>query len=306
MWKSEMNRSNSATMIALGSCVACVLAVFVPGCNEFGGGAIVVPEVVILPAELGSSDVVDAADDGSSGSGTTSTVSGGVGLFKGKVVLTGTLPSLPLNLLHAKGAAVKDAIACSKEDVPDERLVVNTGNGNGVQNVFIYLARSPKGVKLDPLPTEPLTYDQISCRYEPHCLVVATGQPVKVLSDDEVPHNVHSYPLNSNPVNQVVSPKEREGKLQLLYGRSEKVPLAVKCDYHTWMIGYHLPVDHPFAVVSDENGEFEIPNLPAGDYEFVVWHESVGYVHRKFPVTVTSGEPKMHTVDFPADKLELQ
>ena len=31
-------------------------------------------------------------------------------------------------------------------------------------------------------------------------------------------------------------------------------------------------------------------DLPAGDHELVVWQERVGYINRKFKVTVTGGK----------------
>ena len=277
------------------------------GCAEYGGGAGVVPDVVVIPADLssdaGSGGSGTAVENGTGGSGET-VEPGGVGSFKGKVVLTGNLPSLPLPLIHGKGAPVKDAASCSKEDVPDESLVVSTDGSNGVANVFVYLARKPKGVSLPPVPDAEIVYDQISCKFVPHCVSVTTGQKISVVNADGVPHNAHSYPSKQTGINGVVNPNDRVG-IELIYQRAETVPLKVACDFHTWMVGYHLPLDHPFHAVTDANGDFEIPGLPAGEYEFVVWHENVGYVHRKFPVTVKGGDPEIETVDFPADKLSL-
>lgn len=288
---------------------AVLLSLLVPiviGCGEFGGGALVVPEVVVLPADSTGTETGSSGGDTSTGGGTEPVSSGGVGTLSGKVVLTGSLPDLPLPLIHGKGAAVKDAVSCSREAVPDERLIVNKDNGNGVANVFVYLAKKPKGASGVTLPSDPVVYDQNTCRFTPHCLVVATGQPVKILNNDEVPHNANVTPLRNDQVNQVISPKEREGKLQITYTKAEKIPFAVKCDYHTWMIGYHLPIDHPYAALTDENGEFEIPNLPAGKYEFVVWHEAAGYVHRKFKVEVAGGDaPTSTTIDFDSGLLNL-
>lgn len=287
---------------------ALILCAVLAGCAEeleVGGGAMLTPEVVTLPAEIGAEPDTSGTDTSTSATADTSSGAdaGGVGSFTGKVVLTGNAPSLPLPLLHSKGAAVKDAAACSAEDVPDERLIV--GADNGVANVFVYLARAPKGVDIPDAPAEPIMFDQKSCRFIPHCVFVPTGQPVAILNADSVPHNAHTYPVKNPSINQVVAANEREGKLQVVYNRAETVPLSVKCDYHTWMVAYHLPLDHPFAAVTDENGEFEIPNLPAGEYEFVVWHEAAGYVHRKFKAKVTGGEPQPQVVEFDAGKLSL-
>lgn len=280
------------------------LCLAVTGCEDFGGGAVLVPEVVFLPPDLNAASDDAAVEETSSASESTEAASaGGTGTFKGRVVLSGSGPKLPLAPLIAKGADVKDKESCSIEAVPNERLEVSADNG--VRNVFVYLKSAPKGVAAPPLPNERLIFDQKVCRFVPHCMVVATGQPVAVLNDDKAPHNTHTYPVKNDPVNQVVSGGEREGKLEIVYTRAEAVPLQVKCDYHTWMVAYHLPLDHPFAAVTDENGNFEIPNLPAGTHEFIVWHEAAGYVERKLEVKVQAGEGPEQIINFPADKVTL-
>jgi hypothetical protein len=42
------------------------------------------------------------------------------------------------------------------------------------------------------------------------------------------------------------------------------------------MRGWLLIVDHPYAAVTDEDGRFEIPQLPAGEHRFRLWHERPG------------------------------
>ena len=66
--------------------------------------------------------------------------------------------------------------------------------------------------------------------------------------------------------------------------------MPVKCDLHPHMRAYWLILDHPFAAITDAKGRFEIKGLPAGNHEFRVWHERVGYVDRKFKVTITDGK----------------
>ena len=50
------------------------------------------------------------------------------------------------------------------------------------------------------------------------------------------------------------------------------------------MLAYWLVLDHPYFAVTDENGNFEIKNAPAGTQKVVVWQEAAGYV------TAASGE----------------
>ena len=279
---------------------------FVSGCDDsgLGGGASQETSVVVLPADLltdaeGDTDEVEPDSDG----GGAEAAGSGPGIFSGRVVLTGTVPTLAP--IHAKGADIKDADVCSAADMPNEKLV--TGADNGVANVFIYMQKAPKGTAPPTPLDEAVIFDQKNCRFLPHCLVVPTGQLVKVLSDDTVGHNTHSYPSRNGAVNQTVEPGDREGKLQFTYKSSEREPLRVVCDFHSWMIAWHLPVDHPFAALTDADGNFEIKDLPSGDHVFTVWHEAAKgkFVNRKLKVTVQPGQTTTQEIEYAASQLEL-
>jgi hypothetical protein len=290
---SDMNKTLSILSIAI--------LVAVTGCSDvpdFGGGASIVPDVTFVPA---TSEIPTSTDEISVAE--TSSAGGGAGVFTGKVVLTGS--ATPLAPLISKGSDVKDKEVCAAVDTPDERLVL--GSGNVVKGVFIYLSKAPKGGKSLEAPEEPFLFDQKNCRFFPHCVVIPCGQTVKVLSDDPIAHNTHTYPAKNPAVNSGVAPGDREGKLTYVFKKAESIPLAVSCDYHSWMKAYQLPVDHPYAAVTDENGMFTISDLPAGKHSFVVWHEAAdgGFVERKFAVEIKSGETTEMQIDYPADRLKL-
>ena len=42
------------------------------------------------------------------------------------------------------------------------------------------------------------------------------------------------------------------------------------------MTAHFWVMDHPFFAVTDAEGKFEIPGLPAGEYTVVAWHEVLG------------------------------
>jgi len=264
------------------------------GCGRVGGGATVVPDVTFIPvggeeAEVSVGDVAETAT--------------AFGTLTGRVVLTGTAPTLPL--IVQKGAEIKDKEVCAAVDVPDERLVVS-GDG-GVANAFVYLAKAPKGGKPLTADPEPFLFDQKNCRFYPHSVVFQVDRVVRVLSNDTVAHNTHTYPDRNQSVNSGVAPMDRDGTLEIVYRKSEVVPLAVKCDYHAWMSAWHLPLDHPYASVTDENGKFTIPDLPVGEHSFIVWHEAANgkFVQRKLAVEIKAGEETDLKVDYPVDLLKL-
>ena len=70
------------------------------------------------------------------------------------------------------------------------------------------------------------------------------------------------------------------------FDRPERLPVVLTDDFHPSRLGYVLPLDHPYAAVTDEAGRFEIPQLPPGEYELNIWHERVGYLERNLQVTV--------------------
>jgi hypothetical protein len=61
--------------------------------------------------------------------------------------------------------------------------------------------------------------------------------------------------------------------------------LKLACDTHAWMRGYIYVFDHPFFAVTDERGEFSIPDLPPGRYVVRAWHEEAGILTREIAVS---------------------
>jgi hypothetical protein len=56
------------------------------------------------------------------------------------------------------------------------------------------------------------------------------------------------------------------------------------------MTAWWMVVDHPYAAVTNDKGEFEIGELPDGTHAFRVWHEKSGYLEKKLEVTVKGGK----------------
>jgi len=50
--------------------------------------------------------------------------------------------------------------------------------------------------------------------------------------------------------------------------------VALRCNAgHVWMNGEMIVARHPYYTVTDQNGNFELTKVPAGEYEIVAWHE---------------------------------
>ena len=223
---------------------------------------------------------------------------GDPGTLTGKITIQGSFQ--PLAPLVAKGTSAKDAEFCAAQmDIPNEKLVVNDG---GVANVVIFMDKAPKAFsKLKPAEAH-VVFDQKNCTFSPHVLLVRTGQPIHVWNSDGAAHNTHTYPKKNTGSSSTVKPGDQTDKNQLLYKKAESQPLAVGCDFHAWMKGYHFPVDHPFAVVSSADGSFELKDIPPGKYRFKVWHEGK-FLSRRENVEITSGGTATLNLSYTAEQL---
>lgn len=220
----------------------------------------------------------------------------GTGTLVGTVKLSGDAPSL--EALVAEGAAVKDPTICAVVAVPSEAIVV--GEAGGLANVFVYLPRAPKGAEAGE-PRE-VVIDQKGCRFFPHASVSATSDTVRVISSDDCAHNVHVVPVQNAEVNSLMQPKDQTG-LALDFTKAEILPVKIKCDIHSWMSHYHLPLDHPFAAVTDESGSFRIEGLPVGKHQFRLWHESAdgGYLEKRYEVEIEKDQETKVELEYAAD-----
>ena len=226
----------------------------------------------------------------------------GYGTLQGTIKFDGAVPKLP-PVVKKADASARDAAVCAAADVPDESLVVNPDN-KGIQNVFVYLKKAPAihpDLKKSAKPE--VTFDQKGCRFLPHVLIVRTDQTIQVLSDDPIAHNTRVNPLNNDPVNVVIKANDRKGA-PFKPKKAESLPIQVKCDFHNWMTAYWLVLDHPYAAVTDKDGKFTIEKLPAGDHQFVIWQEQVGYLNRAYKTTITADKTTEADLKFGADKFK--
>jgi hypothetical protein len=198
---------------------------------------------------------------------------GAWGSIKGVVVLNGDLPT-PVEL-----AVNKDQPHClSKGKLFSDELVVNKDN-KGVAHVFAWLAPlDPKGTieinpKLKAVPTTPAVIDQPCCMFEPHALIVREGQELIIKNSSPVAHNA----------NLLVDPRVNEGKNILLPAggeqaikglKQQRLAVSLKCDIHPWMQAKVFVFNHPYAALTDANGNFEIKDAPVGKYKLMLWHDT--------------------------------
>jgi plastocyanin len=139
----------------------------------------------------------------------------------------------------------------------------------GLANTFVSLKGTFPEV---PPSAEPVTIIQRNCVYVPRVVAAQVGQTLRVINQDTTVHNVHSLSLK-NPFN-ITQP--RSGEVFNYVLKEPDVMLRLKCDVHSWMLGYVGVVAHPYFAVSGDDGTFTIANVPPGRQTVTTWHERFG------------------------------
>ncbi len=142
-----------------------------------------------------------------------------------------------------------------------------------LQNVLVRIVSGHEGTDFGPAPTTEVVFDQKGCIYNPRVAAARVGQPVTFVNSDPIFHNVRSVTAVNEKFN-VAMPKKNQRETKV-FTRPELF-LQAKCSVHPWMGAYVAVLDHPFFAVSNPNGEFTLPKLPAGRYTVEAWHEVFG------------------------------
>ncbi len=173
------------------------------------------------------------------------------GRISGSVKWQGALPHLIASEIN-RDPQICDPQGQKRRDL--ERLLV-APNG-GVANTVVFLRNITRGKAMD-LPAARRFLNQKSCRYEPHFLLVPLQASLTVKNRDPLLHTVQM----SGNAQEISRPMIREGNVDL------------RCNVHPWMNGEMLVARHPYYAVTDQDGNFELTQVPPGDYEIVAWHE---------------------------------
>jgi hypothetical protein len=174
------------------------------------------------------------------------------------------------------------------DTLPAEKYLIN-GNKE-IKNVVVYLDGIKKG---KAIPKEKALIDNVMCAFVPHVSVGFQGNEVDIKNSDPVFHNVHSYIKGKTTYNlglpdqgsMVTKKMKRAGIME------------VKCDSHPWMLGHVFISKHPYAVITNDKGDFSISDIPAGSYEVKAWHEGFGEISLG-KVDVAAGKTAKVTAKF--------
>jgi plastocyanin len=224
--------------------------------------------------------------------------------IKGQVVFPKNKPIPKREALN-----VNQAACLAKGPILDESVIVNPTN-RGVKNVVVYLRpddTDPKAkfaanqIHPDDAKRKPaqVVIDQPCCMFVDRVTCARVGDTLVVKNSAAIVHNFFWSSTNNGECNANIP---AGGKHLFDKPLVAEGPIQYKCTIHGWMTGYVRIFDHPYYAVTDEDGNFEIKNAPAGKFRIVYWHENGlrGGKEGRFgePITITGPTLEMKPTDF--------
>ena len=169
----------------------------------------------------------------------------------------------------------KDSAICGTDD--RARQAVRVAAGGELADCVIQVKGVKQGKAWSPLQDEAKVF-QFNCSFQPYVQVVRKGAMLHVINLDTILHNIHAYEIVGRARRTLFNFSQPKA------GEEDRVPMKLRrgnlvsldCNVHNWMAGWIYTAETPYLTVTEEDGTFEIADVPAGTYEFSIWHPVLG------------------------------
>jgi hypothetical protein len=168
----------------------------------------------------------------------------------------------------------KDNHICGEGHAAHDAIIVD-GNG-GLANAVVALKGIAAGRAWPRNLVPGITQEK--CAFHPYVQVAAKDAELTIHNKDPLLHNIHAYELIGRArrtlfnIAQPQAGQIDKHKLELRRGNI----VEIDCDAHNWMSAWVFISEHPYAVVTDQAGRFELTGIPPGAYELSAWHPVLG------------------------------
>ncbi|MEP6958797.1 MAG: carboxypeptidase-like regulatory domain-containing protein [Nitrospirota bacterium] len=212
------------------------------------------------------------------------------GTIAGTVRLEGT-PPMPkgYNL-----TTLPDPIYCGRiSDGRGWRLLqpFMTGPDGAFRAVVVFLESIERGKAFPDAP--PPKIEAKDCRFLPFVNLVRDQQDLVVSNMDPAMHDIQAYEtshLGPRVLFNVPLPistrypheaglgthvqKHYEGTpiTQTVRMTKGRRVFSMQCGFHAYMESWGLVQSHPYYAVTDQDGRFQLPDVPPGTYRVKIWH----------------------------------
>jgi hypothetical protein len=234
------------------------------------------------------------------------------GRIDGTVALVGPVPK-------PKGynlTTLPDPIYCGRiSDGKGWRLLqpFQMGFGNVFRGVVVYLETVERGKAFSD---EPPRIEARDCRFLPFVNLVRDRGEITVVNMDPAMHDIQGYETSHlgprvlfNVPLPISDRYPREAGLSANFqkhheGTPVTLPIhmtkgrrlfTMQCGFHAFMESWGMVQDHPYYTLTDENGRFELTDVPPGTYRIKIWHP---YLRDEIAQSVTVSSDGTSEVSF--------
>jgi Polysaccharide lyase family 4, domain II len=231
------------------------------------------------------------------------------GALAGTVLLDGKVPP-------PKGynlTTLPDAVYCGRiSDGRGWRLLqpFNAGPNGEFRQVVVLLDDIEKGKPFGAYT--PPRIEAIDCRFMPFVTLVRDLHDVVVVNMDPAMHDIQAYEtsqlgprvLFNEPLPISTRYPHQAGLSAHVQKHYEGTPMTqtvrmtkgrrtftMQCGFHAYMESWALVAEHPYYTITDNEGRFQLTDIPAGTYKVKLWHP---YLRQDIKQTVTI-EPNKET-----------
>ncbi|NOS74245.1 MAG: hypothetical protein HOP36_06860 [Methyloglobulus sp.] len=145
-------------------------------------------------------------------------------------------------------------------------VVVTDKDGKAILDVVV-MAMPTEGQTKANKPQKTVVIDQVDKEFVNHVTVIPIDTPVLFPNNDNIRHHVYSFSASK----QFELPLYKDTPAKpVTFDKLGVVTLG--CNIHDWMVAYIYVTDAPYFSTTNKEGKAQLPNLPAGEYTFRIWH----------------------------------
>ncbi|HSE58406.1 MAG TPA: hypothetical protein VLA99_06870 [Nitrospiraceae bacterium] len=147
-----------------------------------------------------------------------------------------------------------------------------------------------------PVPKDGPRVTVEQCRFGPRVVTGTIGQLLGVSMKDTIVHQIRGWEMvGKSRIPSFFSSGLNPGAEQAfpLHIKRSSI-LQLSCDQHRFMEGWVLITANPYATITNEQGRFELTDIPPGTHTIGAWHPVLGY--QEGTVTLTAGHQTTMTL----------
>ncbi len=220
------------------------------------------------------------------------------GTIKGKVVMSGEMP-FPR---HYHLILFPNIDMCAEVDTDDEMNRVlddfKVSPNGELKDVVITLEHVEAG---KPFNKEPINILSENCKFFPDVNVIRQGETFKVDNVDAVMHNSQVYQKERGKILlNIPIPAEEVSEGKVTFKKHYKI-MQMICGMHEFMQTWGYRIQNPYYFKTKQDGNFNIGEIPPGDYVVNAWHYLMK--PQKVKIKIAAGETIDLNFNFNADRV---